>query len=177
MTLQDYIILTPDWAVTLFWLVQWPLALCFRVWVSPVECLRTLSEPLSREPFRSPSDRDDLISLCLSLLFTCRYCRGESTRGEKKCYKCRKKTRPGEEMRKVLHHCPVMSSHHWGSCLETEALTSFNDCGFLRQWLHVIKFPLTFSKWLSLSWYQHSCYGCYLHNDTSPPSDRTNLFC
>lgn len=42
---------------------------------SPVECLRTLSEPLSREPFRSPSDRDDLISLCLSLLFTCRYYR------------------------------------------------------------------------------------------------------
>lgn len=42
---------------------------------SPVECLRTLSEPLSREPFRSPSDRDDLISLCLSLLLTCRYFR------------------------------------------------------------------------------------------------------
>lgn len=40
---------------------------------SPVECLRTLSEPFSREPFKSPSDLDDFISLCLSLLFTCRY--------------------------------------------------------------------------------------------------------
>ena len=55
----------------------------------PVECLRTLSPPLSREPFRSPRDREDFISLCLSLVFTCRYCRrsrmlrrvGEERRG------------------------------------------------------------------------------------------------
>lgn len=58
------------------------LCVCFYASVSPVECLRTLSEPLSREPFRSPSDRDDLISLCLSLLFTCRYCKEKTNKKE-----------------------------------------------------------------------------------------------
>lgn len=45
----------------------------FCISTSPVECLRTLSDPLSREPFKSPRDLEDFISLCLSLLFTCRY--------------------------------------------------------------------------------------------------------
>lgn len=62
--------------------VHWLFKLCvFLQLVSPVECLRTLSEPLSREPLRSPSDREDRISLCLSLLFTCRYYRGKACTG------------------------------------------------------------------------------------------------
>ncbi|KAG7259525.1 hypothetical protein CRUP_014151 [Coryphaenoides rupestris] len=39
----------------------------------------------TREPFRSPSDRDDLISLCLSLVFTCRYC---ASGPETRCMAC-----------------------------------------------------------------------------------------
>lgn len=69
-----------------------------------MECFRTLSEPLSREPFRSPSDRDDLISLCLSLLFTCRYCAGgvDGPGGGRKQRKCREGTE--EKVKAALHH-------------------------------------------------------------------------
>lgn len=80
-----------------------------------MECFRTLSEPLSREPFRSPSDRDDLISLCLSLLFTCRYCaggvdgrRGGEGKRKRKQRKCRERERERggteEEVKAALHH-------------------------------------------------------------------------
>lgn len=74
---------------------------------SPVECLRTRSDPLSREPFKSPSDRDDLISLCLSLLFTCRYLKRENTQevGERR-------EREQDQRRKWGRHYIIVHLHH-----------------------------------------------------------------